>query len=445
MADFYGFLPVTGSHQRRYIINYYETMTDYNNLLKAMKRIRKASGWKYSSQKILCNRLRTVNGLSNSIADGTYRQEQGYTFPLIEYGHQRIIKALTNRDLLVQHTLCDNILMPEISPRIIYDNGASIKGKGISFTRRRFEKHLRDYARKYGNDGYILLIDFRKYFDNIRHDRLLDMYDKALNDPWIRGFLQRIFESYKIDVSYTDSDCIDDVFSMQDYLKVPKELKTGKRYMAKSLGIGSPISQISGIFFPHLIDWYIKTVCGCKWYGAYMDDRYLIHRSKYYLKERLAEIRELSKRLGLHINEKKTQIVKISHGFTWLKTRYYLYPTGRLVRKIPIDGLTRERRKLKKLAVDVADGKLELKAYKNQYLSWRGSKKEYNAHDTIKSMDRYYRRQVAWIKQKKSDRKSSISSPNSPVPNQILETGNCVKSSRQNGRELVTRMTQLLI
>lgn len=48
--------------------------------------------------------------------------------------------------------------------------------KDISFTRKRFEQHLHEYYRKYGtNNGYILLIDFSKYYDNIRH--LLDRGD----------------------------------------------------------------------------------------------------------------------------------------------------------------------------------------------------------------------------------------------------------------------------
>ena len=40
--------------------------------------------------------------------------------------------------------------------------------------------------------------------------------------------------------------------------------------------------------------------------------------------------------------------MKISHGFTFLKARFYLTETGKVVRKIYKKSIVRERRKLKK-------------------------------------------------------------------------------------------------
>lgn len=418
-------------------MNYREQMENSNNLLNSCKRLKHASGWKYSTQRVLCNRLRTVNSLKHKIHDGTYKQGQGTTFRMHEYGHKRIVKALSNVDLLVQHTLCDKILTPKISPLLIYDNGASIKGKGISFSRLRLDKHLHDYYRNHGNEGYILLVDYRKFFDNIRHDKLLEMYSKALKDPWIAGFIRNILESYRIDISFTeDPDYISKTFNMYDYQQISKELLTGKRHMGKSLGIGSPISQISGIFFPLVIDNYIKTVLGCKYYGAFMDDRYLIHESKQYLVTVREAIEGLSAELGLHLNMKKTQIVKLSHGFTFLKAKYFLTDTGAIVHRIPRDTITRERRKLKKLAVKVVNGEMSIKEYRNQYLSWRGDKVphrgrnktiRYNSHRSIQSMDKTFRRDLEWImkslkKSEENSRKSSTSSASSQAMNQKSET-----------------------
>ena len=52
--------------------------------------------------------------------------------------------------------------------------------------------------------------------------------------------------------------------------------------------------------------------------------------------------------LGLFINPKKTQIVKLSHGFTFLKIKYNLTETGKVQERISKDSVTRMRRKLKK-------------------------------------------------------------------------------------------------
>ena len=61
------------------------------------------------------------------------------------------------------------------SRSFIYDNGACIKGKGIKFAIDRLKCHLQRHYRKYGTDGYALVFDFSKYFDNIEHKPLKDI------------------------------------------------------------------------------------------------------------------------------------------------------------------------------------------------------------------------------------------------------------------------------
>ena len=148
--------------------------TDANNLIAGFKRVKKSSGWKDSTQRYGLNLLKEIRSLQKTLRDGSYEQEEGATFKQCEQGHLRLVKALTVRDMVMQHSLCDSVLIPSVTPKLIHDNGASLKGKGISFTRRRFEQRLRWHFRRYGREGYILKIDFRKYFDNIRHDVLLE-------------------------------------------------------------------------------------------------------------------------------------------------------------------------------------------------------------------------------------------------------------------------------
>lgn len=65
--------------------------------------------------------------------------------------------------------------------------------------------------------------------------------------------------------------------------------------MHKSLGIGSQISQISGIYYPSKMDNYCKIVKGIKFYGRYMDDTYIIGNSKEELKSLLDDIDKICK------------------------------------------------------------------------------------------------------------------------------------------------------
>ena len=388
-------------------------MANANNLIHAYKRAHKASGWKELVQRYECNELRETRHLKRDILAGKYEQKPGTTFRTCEQGNLRLIKAPTVRDMIAQHALCDGVLVPELVQYLIHDNGASQTGKGISFTRRRFEQHLRQHYQKYGTDGYVLMIDFRKFFDNIKHDKLIEKIRERINDEHTIELIRKIVSACEIDVSYSDDPhIIDQVFNSLEYEKIPRDELTGKRWMKKSLGIGLPISQIAGIYFPTEIDTYCKTVMKCRGYDVYMDDRIIIHPDKKYLKDVLDGIREISRRLGLHINEHKTQIVKISHGFTFLKTRYIITESGKIIRKIPRPVVIRQRKKMKKLAQIAAAGEMTLDQFRHQYISWRGDKRRYNAHITLMNMDNLYRRLTKWIIQTQQKKNRSRYSKN---------------------------------
>ena len=377
-------------------------MTDFtsaNSLIDGYRRAEKASGWKESNQKYGINLLRHTRELQRELREGTYQQGKGAVFRLCEQGHLRLVKALTVKDTVMQQALCNSVLIPVLGKYLIHDNGASQVNKGLSFTRKRFERHLRWHYRRNGTEGYVLKIDFRKYFDNIRHDVLRKQIARYIQDGTVLRTINAVLHANEVDISFTDDpNYIDGVFNSLEYEKMDKTTRTGKRFMAKAIGIGAPIAQIAGIYLPTPIDTYCKTVRSVHCYDAYMDDRIIIHPSKEFLWELLDEIKDIAKTLGLHINERKTQIIKLTHGFTFLKTRYILTDKGKIVRRIPRDVVTRQRRKLKKLAQFVVDGELSQKAFQIQYKGWRGDKRRYHARRTLQNMDKLFRGLNQWIR-----------------------------------------------
>lgn len=380
---------------------------DADTFVRGARRLERSSGWKQSAQQFLLNRLTEVSALQKNAQDGTYQPDKGDKFRIRENGHERIINAMTPRDAVLQHALADEILIPELRRYLIYDNGASLKGKGISFTRRRFEEHLHWHYRRYGTEGYILLIDFRKYFDNIRHDAALRLVGEKIQDATTMDILRKIFKTYEVDISYSDdADIEKKVFNSLEYQHINKDLLTGRRYMRKSISIGSQISQIIGVFYPMLVDTYCKTVKGIHCYDAYMDDRIVIHPSKDYLRCLLKDIEHIAGSLGIFINHRKTQIIKLSHGFTWLKTRYILTDTGKIIRKLPRDAVKREKRRIKKICQLVEEGKLTGRQAMMQYKSWRGDKKWYHAHRTLRNMDKLFKEMISHGKYREDARDS---------------------------------------
>ena len=181
---------------------YFEPLLDPDNYFKAFHKIKSVSGWKDSTQHYGLNLSRNILTLIREVEQGTYKPDPFNVFTLNERGHIRLVKALTVRDSLLQHVLCDDVLIPNLRPYLIYDNGASLKEKGISFTRSRFETHLRKYMAQYGTEGYILKVDFRKFFDNIPHEPLVQSIISKLPDARLESLLRIMLKAHETDISY---------------------------------------------------------------------------------------------------------------------------------------------------------------------------------------------------------------------------------------------------
>ena len=341
-------------------------LSDANILQESFNRAIKTAKWKAACQRADHDSLSLIAEIQEELDNGTYHSEPLKPFIINERGKERVI----------------------------YDNSASQVGKGVDFARRRFKVHLQRYYRKHGNNGYVLMIDFSKYYDNILHDEAYRQLAKHISDKATRDLLAEIFDSFKRDVSYMTDEEYANIKSMKfnsiDYEAIPDTVKTGEKFMRKSVPIGDQTSQIVGVYYPHRIDNYCKIVKGIKRYGRYMDDIYIIHESKEYLRETLNEIRLMAAELGLHINDRKTQIYRIDRPFHFLQNVYYLTDSGRVVEKINKKRLTRMRRKLKKLAAMVYSGEREIDDIENMYRSWMGAYKRIMSKRQIDSMNRLY-------------------------------------------------------
>lgn len=158
---------------------------------------------------------------------------------------------------------------------------------------------------------------------------------------------------------------MDDVFNSLEHEKVDKSLLTGKKFLRKHLNIGDQVAQDAGIAYPIPIDNYIKIVKGVKFYGRYMDDSYVIHKDKEFLKGLLIEIVEIAHDLGITVNLRKTRICKLSEMWRFLQIQYSLTDTGRVIHKIHPKRLTGMRRKAKKLVLILSE-----KDFDDWFRSW---------------------------------------------------------------------------
>lgn len=357
---------------------YEEILCDANSLYRAYKASVKGSKWKEATQRFMLKFLVYIFDIRDELMNRTLQNGPVGEFLQNERGRIRPITSRTVKDRIVRHALCDELLLPAVRKKIIYDNGASIKGRGISFSRNRFEVHLRKYYREHGNDGFILFGDFSKFYDNIIHEiakrELLKLFD---DDEFIDWLLTLIFDGFKIDVSYmTDEEyatCMEDLFIKLEYRDIPKSKLTGEKWMYKSVDIGDQLSQVIGIYYPYPIDNYVKYVRSQKYYGRYMDDWYIISPSREELLDILEYIKKIATELGIHVNDKKTRIVKLSSTYKYLQIKYTLTSNGKIIKRINPTRVTVMRRKLKKLAIKVENGEAVYEDVENMFRSWMGN------------------------------------------------------------------------
>ena len=369
---------------------YQREIFDGNVLYESFLKAKQGSDWKPQVQRFEMNLLFELSELQQEHETGNHVFLPSTEFTLHERGKVRRITGKQIHDRVAKHALCDEILTPAVRKYLIYDNSASIKGRGIDFSRNRLLHHLRRYYTLHGsNDGYILLIDFSKYYDNIRHDRLMEQFEKYIHDERSLNFLRKVIDRSKVDVSYMDDEeyerCMEKVFNSLAYQDVDKSLLTGEKFMYKHLNIGDQVAQIAGIIYPIPIDNYVKIVKGVKFYGRYMDDSYAIHESKEFLQELLQGIIAIATELGITVNIRKTRICKLSSLWRFLQVQYSLTETGRVIQKINPKRLTCMRRKMKKLVHILTE-----KEFDDWYGSWFRNHYRIMSKQQRENMDRLY-------------------------------------------------------
>ena len=383
----------------------YEGLYDLNLLYESFLRSMKGCGWKAEPQRFEEDFLSELVKLKDELKTKTYKTSDGTEFILNERGKIRYIHGSRVRDRVVRHAVCDYELTPKLDKYLIYNNGASRKGKGISFSRKIFERDLHNYWLQHRtNEGYILFIDLSKFYDNIDHAKVRELVYPHISDD-AQWLLDIVLDSFRVDVSYMDDKQFADIdnwkFNSIDYhADIPDELKTGEKFLNRSVDIGDQVSQNLGIFFPTRIDNYCKIVRGCKYYGRYMDDIYIIHESKEELGSILNGIKEIADELHLFINDRKTHIVKLSGKYTYLQVKYSLSDTGKVIKRINPKSVTRERRRIKKYKHLLDEGIMSYFDIEQAVKSWMGGFAKLMSKKQINNMKKLYkdlfRKELVW-------------------------------------------------
>lgn len=344
----------------------FDKASSFGALISAHLDARRGVMWKASVARYDAHMIEYALRQSKELKNGRFKTTGYNEFPVMERGKRRQVHSIKHySERVVRRSFCMKCFVPILSSNLIYDNGASIKGRGTSHAAGRTEALLHRYFRQNGsNDGYVIVVDFKNFFGNILHKPLFEMIDKYILDPRVNAIA-------KLFVTSTD-----------EYRPVEER--------GRGVFIGPEDSQIFAVAFPNDIDHKIKDQWRVKSFVRYMDDSYLIFRTLEEARKYMELLRAEYRAKGIVINPKKTQIVKLSKGFTFLKTKYFLTDSGKLIRKPDHKSITMARRRLKGQKRLVQAGKITVKQVEQSYMSARGSLATRDAWRTIHGLDQLF-------------------------------------------------------
>lgn len=313
--------------------------TDFEALYKGLMKCKCGVMWKDSTALYVSNALKNTYLLRQELINKTYEIRPYQLFTIVD-PKTRDITATNIRDRQVQRSLCDTYLYRELTRSFIRDSYSCLVGRGMDDAIRRMTGHLRNYYLEYGsNEGYVLKCDIKSYFGSTDHDLAKAAVAKRIGYGDEYKAVEQIIDSF--------------------------DGSTG-------IGLGSQVSQLIQLAVLDDMDHYIKEKLKIKYYSRYMDDFILIHPDKEYLNECLRQIKKMLEEKHLMLN-KKTEILSLRNGFTFLKWRFILTSSGKVVRKMSDRSIVKERRKLKKMKQLVDKKAITIEEVRQSFLCWAAS------------------------------------------------------------------------
>ena len=301
--------------------NVYNAFT-FSNVLYYADKCCLNVGYKRSTTLFKLHKFSIVGKVCTDIKNNTYKVGKTYRFQIKERGKVRDIDAPFIKDRLIHKVISDEILIPLYDRHLIYNNGASQEGKGFMFTLYRLKYILSKFYNKY-KDGYVVLIDFSKFFENCSHEIIHNIHKKYISDD------------YTIKV-------------IEDYL-----------FIVKGIALGLEIAQREAIILPNLLDHYIENNTGN--IVRYMDDTIFLCKTKDEAIMLLNNYKKLANKLNIKINDNKTKIIKLSNKFRYCKWNYIIDRNNKIIMIPYRKTIYRQRRKIKKMYKLYLNNKIDYK------------------------------------------------------------------------------------
>lgn len=335
----------------------YEESISFDALYDSMWKCKRNGKIKKASvARFVTHGIESVLKLEEELADNTYLPRKPHTFTLT-YPKVRPCSSTHIRDRIVQRSLNDNVIYPEVTKHFIWDNFACQKGKGTTAAMDRLDQFLHRYYINTGtNEGWVFQYDVQGYYPNMRHDIAKQCFSRYLDKTTVDHAERWLQRQYPYDVGYEP---------------------------------GSQMVQILGISFLNDADHYAKERLRARTYSRYMDDGYIISNNRTFLEKCWHGMENQIEKVGMRFHPKKTRIFRLSDGIRILGFTFRLTKTGKVVRIINPKNVKHERKKLVRMIHLVQKGVITMEKFDECYSAWKAHAELGNSYQLLGRMDTY--------------------------------------------------------
>ena len=337
------------------ITDYDKEIVSFDALWYSFMKCKKGVGWKPGVMSYNLNAPEKVYKMAKKFEKGNWKNSKPREIK-ITYPKPRDGLSIPFEDRIYQRSINDMILYPSATKSFIYGNCACQKSKGTDFARKLCDKYLHREYINHGLDFYVLQIDVHGYYPNMRHDEVKKIFAKCLNEVDHKMVCAVLDTQYAGDIGYNP---------------------------------GSQMVQIAGISVLNPIDHYIKEQLRIKSYLRYMDDFLIFHHNLDYLEDCLVNIKTKLKEIGFEAHPKKTHIMSIRKGFTFLGFEYRLTNTGKIIKTLNSENVHHERKKLRREVNLYRKGKMSLDKIYEGFNSWCENASHGNSYKVINRTKKY--------------------------------------------------------
>ncbi len=267
--------------------------------------------------------------LRDELWSRTYQPEPSSCF-IVEHPKKREVFAAQFRDRVVHH-LYYNYTHRLFERTFIEDCYSCIPGRGTHYGIERLKMHIRQCSSGYQKPCYVLKLDKRGYFMHIDRQRLSDIASGSILKMAPRraeGVGNRWEEVLDIDfllwmthdiAMLNPKDNCRIAGCAEDWEGLDHAKSLFYTLDGRGLPIGNLTSQLFSNVYLNTFDQFMKREMGCRHYGRYVDDSFVVGNDKQWLRSLIQPAEDfLKESLGLELNRGKLQIIDARHGVEFL-------------------------------------------------------------------------------------------------------------------------------